>query len=304
MEYNSGKSLDGAQAGGDTVANLIRWVMDKEEMEIHLQQGRCPKQPNGWDCGVYVIRFGEQIAADEPIPQTIDGDIERLCLKQAILASWQCALHPRELANLLPVNPWTPKQNMETFRSLFVRRSYLNGLLQTSVAGFQSLSSHRHTMWVICEDVHMAQQTALLSLVHHLHTVHHAAVMAALSADAELAELASLATLQQKAKELVEMYQSIKAREAAERISRPVERIQDHFDMITHIVSQTNPHFDAAAQASKSEGERHLKASTRTNHYVECVLTLLVLRHVVQKFRSNEKKLREQRRGMFGGAWY
>ncbi|KAF0319697.1 hypothetical protein GQ607_013062 [Colletotrichum asianum] len=78
----------------------------------------CAEQQNGWDYGVYAIRFAECLATGQAVTDAIDGTLERKCLMNAILVTWAGTLHPEEILAIRCPLTATPADKLRQFQPL------------------------------------------------------------------------------------------------------------------------------------------------------------------------------------------
>ncbi|GKT96744.1 hypothetical protein Ct61P_14594 [Colletotrichum tofieldiae] len=90
-------SMGGDDGGGVVAAmpvvEFVEWAYAMRG-SVDLQQA----ERNTWDCGVFCIQVAQHVAARAPLPPSVNGDISRAQLRQAVLTSWACALRPSEVS--------------------------------------------------------------------------------------------------------------------------------------------------------------------------------------------------------------
>ncbi|KAF5483012.1 hypothetical protein CGCS363_v015082 [Colletotrichum siamense] len=132
-EYNSMPDPEGKFASCcATVTNFVRWAHGNPAMARNLERPACAEQQNGWDDGVYAIRFAECLATGQAVPDAIDGTLKRICLMNAILVTWAGTLHPDEISAITCPLTATPANKLQQFQNYYRRNRSFHQLLCTS----------------------------------------------------------------------------------------------------------------------------------------------------------------------------
>ncbi|GJC90284.1 hypothetical protein ColLi_13122 [Colletotrichum liriopes] len=298
-EYNSLPSLDEACTGGDLVPSFLKWAYNMPNMYIKVSKEKCPKQTNSFDCGMYALRAAEAIAEGKEMTEIVDSKLERKCLGQALLTSWDATLTPAEIGRVSPTIPKDMSSRVVQLREAFVRTKHLRGLF-ISVANDATVSSlHAPLQTVVQREAFVIQQSALAGFIAKLQESHSLSLAASLAAQREFEETAERSqnwdSLRTKMKEFLDAYANVTS--ASDTASIPLyERIRHrNLEAMVSSAQSAEDVWDACQEGSSRQAEdiAGLRKLVHAN-YLETCTHIVILKCIVWKFRENEARWKRE----------
>ncbi|KAH0421089.1 hypothetical protein CcaCcLH18_13629 [Colletotrichum camelliae] len=184
-EYNSFPSASSNSCtGNEEVPNFLRWANNDRNLRIRFQRSKCAEQPNGFDCGIYVLIFADCIATGVELPTTVDGPSYRKYLQSSLFTSAHSALRPDELVAVGKHIPHTTNERAAQLKDLTQRRRCLMELCK-SYENTSDTASRKHAELLWRRDRHRTNQSVLAGLIHCILNTHQAALDAALASQSK-----------------------------------------------------------------------------------------------------------------------
>ncbi|EQB57278.1 hypothetical protein CGLO_02624 [Colletotrichum gloeosporioides Cg-14] len=185
-EYNSLPSASPHSCtGNEEVPNFLRWATNDRNLRIRFQKPKCAEQPNGFDCGIYVLVFADCIAKGAKLPTAVDGPSYRKYLQSSLFLSVHAALRLDELVAVGKYIPHTTSERAAQLKDLAKRRRLLMELGKDyEKTSDTSCQTHVQLLWR--RDRHQTHQSILAGLIHCIRNTHQAALDAALASKSKV----------------------------------------------------------------------------------------------------------------------
>ncbi|GKT67525.1 hypothetical protein ColTof3_14864 [Colletotrichum tofieldiae] len=308
-EYNSmaETSFDAATAPSQVILGFLRSVTKDPQLRLVFRRQKCPQQPNGFDCGVYALFFAEKVANNEAMPATVDGGLERACMKDALLTSRNCVLRPDELMPLGRNVPCTTTERAARIKLLRVRQANFHSLLrsyqgQTTSTGApctRQIRSLAESEW------HDCQLSTLAGVILDSVAMHRRALEGAISFHEVAGGLRKAKELDAAVREQVKGFIAAMDACSRARASGGADAaglsISEDPKLGNCLAMYTNAVLAEAAWADSDEKKAReqcrLQKATR-NKYLESCVWILALRFMVAKFRRQRQKVLEARQSI------
>ncbi|KDN71585.1 hypothetical protein CSUB01_12014 [Colletotrichum sublineola] len=237
-----------------------------------------------WNSGIFCFWSVEAAATNKPLPQTMDGFIERTQLRQALLTSWSATLRPGEVQACAPVTTANCPSQVKQLILFRQRRIQLACLLcpgQSEPIAECHLSSLRQH---VNEEIRAAHLVGLGGVINGLHDMHQQALTSAVRQEEQCRKTLGDKGLAEAIKEFIEYYgltanPSDKGSRATVAFRRALSDIKTSCEVALDLWDQVRRE-DPTLLVPAAEQRRNV-----WDVYAQCKILILTLHYAVAKYR-------------------
>ncbi|KDN67208.1 putative Ulp1 protease family protein [Colletotrichum sublineola] len=288
QEYNSLPGSRGVLSDSyKLVADFLRWVHNNSEMAIHLESPACPSQPNGYDCRVYSIRFAECLASGRAIPSVVDESLGRKCLRNALLVTWDAALHPSEISNIgCPVTQSHDDKAIQ-LQNYHSRKSHFQKLLAPAASIYATSTVSLTALRRIADHEDRAIQKSIQAgIIDSIHVSHLEALSSAIGAASKATTLLETSRgwkkIKAKMEDLLSSFAEMAAPGDVSALPEPDRARYRNVDIIKNAADNMSEHWDACQESSQGFAAAREVAKA---HFLSTRVQLIILSYAVRSTR-------------------
>ncbi|KAF3803822.1 hypothetical protein GCG54_00011660 [Colletotrichum gloeosporioides] len=291
QEYNSMPDPEGKFASCcATVTDFVRWAYGNPAMAVNLEMPACAEQQNGWDYGVYAIRFAECLATGQAVPDAIDGMLERKCLMNALLATWAGTLHSEEISAIRCPLTATPADKLRQFKNYYRRKRSFHQLLCASSSEYATSPTFTTDLRrMAASEDDAIQKSALASLIDSVHMVHLTSLKSALSAATEATTLLETSrqwnTVKNKMDDLFASLADLVPAGDLAALPAPDQSRYRNIEIIKNAGQNLEDNWNQCRGSGQCVEEAREQART---HFIFARVQLFILQYAVRKFRGHK----------------